>query len=181
MLQEVSLIRKIQSRKGILEPIRGKFNLNKAETKNFPQFSGKVEHWVRVKREMKNRCDLDGCSRALFGGEQIIKFGYQVPRNLRDAYNLGTKDGNNKWAEAIRVEVNKLKEYDVFQAMAEGVGAPEGYSRIPLHWVFNVKHDFRHQARIVAGGHIAPIPDESPPSSVVTSKGVRLLLLVKAR
>ena len=71
-----------------------------------------------------------------------------------------------------------MKEYDVFQAMAEGAGAPEGYSRIPLHWVFDVKHDFRHWARIVAGGYVAPIPDESPSSSVVSLKGVRLLLFL---
>ena len=71
-----------------------------------------------------------------------------------------------------------MKEYDVFQAMAEGAGALEGYSRIPLHWVFDIKHDFRHRARIVAGGHVAPIPDESPSSYVVLLKGVRILLFL---
>ena len=69
-----------------------------------------------------------------------------------------------------------MKEYDVFEAMAEGARSPEGYSCIPLHWVFDVKHDFRHRARIVAGGHVAPIPDESSSSSVVSLKGVRILL-----
>ena len=69
--------------------------------------------------------------------ERIVKFGYQVPTHLRDAYKLGKENGNTKWAEAIRVEVNKLKEYDVFEAMAEGARAPEGYSQIPLHWVFD--------------------------------------------
>ena len=71
-----------------------------------------------------------------------------------------------------------MTEYDVFQAAAEGAGALEGYSRIPLHWVFNVKHNFRHRARIVAGGHVAPIPDESPLSSVVSLKSARLLLFL---
>ena len=64
-----------------------------------------------------------------------------MPWNLCDAYKLDVENGNSKWTKAIRVEVNKLKEYGVFQAMAEGAGAPEGYSRIPLHWVFDVKHD----------------------------------------
>ena len=71
-----------------------------------------------------------------------------------------------------------MKEYNVFQAMTEGVGAPEGYSCIPLHWVFHVKHDFRRRARIVAGGHVAPIPDKSPSSSVVTLNGVGLLMFL---
>ena len=76
------------------------------------------------------------------------------------------------------MEVNKLKEYDVFEAMVEGARAPDGYSRIPLYWVFDAKHDFRHQARIVAGGHVAHIPDDSPSSSVVSLKGVRILLFL---
>ena len=73
-MKEDSLIQKIRSRKRILEPIVGKFDLDKANTKNYPQFTGKVEHWVRIKREMKNRCELDGCSRALFGGADGKKY-----------------------------------------------------------------------------------------------------------
>ena len=68
LLKESALIQKIPSGKSILEPIGWKFDLDKADTKNYPQFTDKVEHWVRIKREMKNRCELDGCSRALFGG-----------------------------------------------------------------------------------------------------------------
>ena len=43
----------------------------------------------------------------------IIKFGYKVPRNLHNAYHL-TENGNSKWAEAIRVDVNKLKKYNCY-------------------------------------------------------------------
>ena len=50
--------------------------------------------------------------------ERITKFGYQVPRNLQDTYKLDKENGNSKWAEVIQVEVNKLKEYDVFEAMS---------------------------------------------------------------
>ena len=74
VLREVSLIQKIWSGKGILEPIGGKFNLEKAETKNFLLFSGYMEDWVRCKREMRNRCDLDGYSRAIFGGANGKKY-----------------------------------------------------------------------------------------------------------
>ena len=73
-MKEGSLIQKIRSGKGILEPIGGKFNLDKADPKNYPQFTGNVEHWVWIKREMKNRCELDGCSRALFGGADGKKY-----------------------------------------------------------------------------------------------------------
>ena len=44
VLEEGSLIQKIRSGKGILELIRGNFNLDKADTKNYPQFTGKVVH-----------------------------------------------------------------------------------------------------------------------------------------
>jgi len=41
-----------------------------------------------------------------------------------------------------------------------------------------VKHDGRHKARLVAGGHIAETPIDSACSSVVSSRGVRLLAFI---
>ena len=46
VLREVGFIQKIRSGKGILEPIKGKFNLEKAEIKKFPLFSGYMDDWV---------------------------------------------------------------------------------------------------------------------------------------
>ena len=151
--------------------------LNTQGWKRFRQLAKKDGRYIRMIHNALTEYSSAKAAKTT-SKENIVKFGYKVPWNLCDAYKLDIENGNSKWAKAIRVEVKKLKEYDVFQTMAEGAGAPEGYSRIPLHWVFNVKHSFRHRARIVAGDHVAPIPDESPLSSVGLLKGMGLLLFL---
>lgn len=38
---------------------------------------------------------------------------------------------------------------------------PDGYKKINLHFVYDVKHDGRHKARVVAGGHLNPAASKS--------------------
>ena len=44
--------------------------------------------------------------------------------------------------------------------------------------VYNVKHDGRHKARLVAGGHLTDTPVESVYSSVVSLKGLRIVMFL---
>ena len=66
-VQESVLILKIWNEKEILEPIGGKFSIDKVDFRNYTVFHGDTQTWVRAKHEMRNRADLDGCARALFG------------------------------------------------------------------------------------------------------------------
>lgn len=87
-------------------------------------------------------------------------------------------NGNKLWAKAIEVEINKMKEYQVFQVLPRGAAPPQGYSRIPLHFVYDVRHDGRHRARMVAGGHVAPEPEDSISSTVCSLTAVRTILFL---
>ena len=55
---------------------------------------------------------------------------------------------------------------------------PEGYKRIPVHFVYDVKHDGRHKARLVAGGHLTGTPLESVYSGVVSLRGLRMVIFL---
>jgi Reverse transcriptase (RNA-dependent DNA polymerase) len=44
--------------------------------------------------------------------------------------------------------------------------------------VYAVKHDGRHKARYVAGGHLTETPVDSVYSSVVSLRGIRLLVFI---
>ena len=44
--------------------------------------------------------------------------------------------------------------------------------------MYDVKHDGRHKARLVAGGHLTETPTYSVSSSVATLRGLRLILFV---
>jgi Reverse transcriptase (RNA-dependent DNA polymerase) len=58
------------------------------------------------------------------------------------------------------------------------VAPPAGFKRIRVHIEYDVKHDGRHKARLVADGHLTDIPLDSVYSGVVSIQGFRLLLFL---
>ena len=60
----------------------------------------------------------------------------------------------------------------------EIVNAPQGYKRIRCHMIYDVKHDGRHKARFVAGGHLTEVPVDSIYSGVVSLRSLRLVVFL---
>jgi len=104
-----------------------------------------------------------------------IKFGFRVPRTIQEARRLDDRNGNTLWQEAIQQELEQLDDYDTFEVSPNGV--PEGYNKIRVHFVFDVKHDGRHKARLVAGGHMTPEEAYMSYSSVASLRSMRLVML----
>jgi hypothetical protein len=109
----------------------------------------------------------------------IYMFGIQVPRNEEEARELDKiykeKFGIEKWKLAEEDEVDSLNEYDTFKD--RGIGRPPpGYKFIKVFFVYAVKHDLRHKARLVAGGHMTPAQGDSY-SSVISLKSMRIAIL----
>jgi len=105
------------------------------------------------------------------------KFGYRIPRNYDEAMQLDLKNGNTLWHDAIVLEMSQLAEYDTFYDLGhkDTASPPAGYKKIRTHLVFDVKHDGRHKARMVADGHLTDIPLESVYSGVVSLRGLRMV------
>ena len=106
------------------------------------------------------------------------KFGFQVPNDHDEAMALDAMHGNTKWADAEEKECNCLLDYDCFIDLGKGGKPPPGYKKIKLILVYDVKHDGRHRARIVAGGHLTEIPLESVYSGVVSLRGIRMMVFL---
>ena len=102
-------------------------------------------------------------------------YGVQVPRNHTEAMELDRINGNTMWKDAEETELSQIDEYESF--IDKGVGYKMGsdYKRIRVHMVYAVKHDGRHKARLVAGGHLTETPIDSVYSSVVSLRGIRIL------
>ena len=105
------------------------------------------------------------------------KFGFQVPRDYKEALIFDQRNGNNNWRQATDLEIQQLFDYDTFKDFGTR-GSPEGYQKIRCHFVYNVKHDGRHKARFVAGGHLTDVPLESVYSGVVSLRALRLVLFL---
>jgi hypothetical protein len=108
----------------------------------------------------------------------IYSFGVQVPRNSNEARMLDKKNGNTKWQDAEKKELEQLYEYKTFEDKGKGAAAPSGYQKIRVHFVYAVKHDLRHKARLVAGGHLTPTPEHGSYSGVVSLRSLRIALLI---
>ena len=90
---------------------------------------------------------------------------------------LDEENGNKLWFEAEQKELAQIDEYDTFEEHAKGY-KPEGHKKITVHLVYSCKHDGRHKARLVAGGHLTETPIDSVYSSVVSLRGTRLLTFI---
>ena len=55
---------------------------------------------------------------------------------------------------------------------------PDGYKKIKVHLIYNVKHDGRHRARLVADGHLTELPTESVYSGVVSLRGLHMFVFI---
>ena len=69
------------------------------------------------------------------------KFGYQVPRDYKEAIALDTKFGNSRWQDAVDLELEMILAYKTFKNIGYKALVPNGYKKIRVHLVFDVKHD----------------------------------------
>ena len=150
---------------------------NLLETPGWKQFK-------RIARRHKKMVRMINQSQLRQSRHSIIyRFGFRVPRNHAEAIEIDNLNGNTRWQDAEKLELVQIDEYDVFSDKGKVLygknrtilNAPEGYKKIRVHMVYDVKHDGRHKARLVADGHLTDVPTESVYSGVVSLRGLRLV------
>ena len=133
--------------------------------------------WKDCKRYVKNEKKLarmiNQARLKVNRTKPVYKYGYQIPRNHNEAVKIDKKYGNTKWQDAEKLEIKQLFEYEAFEDLGKDAPVPKGYTQIPCHFVYDVKHDGRHKARMVAGGHRTSTPTDSVYSGVVSLAGIR--------
>jgi Reverse transcriptase (RNA-dependent DNA polymerase) len=73
--------------------------------------------------------------------------------------------------------MKQLLEYRTFVDKGKGT-AVVGYKRISCHIIYDVNHDGRHKARLVAGGHLTDPNTKSVYSGVVSLRRIRLIIFL---
>jgi len=107
-----------------------------------------------------------------------FKYGYEVPKDFRHAVDTDQCNDNTLWQDATKLELESMEAYQVFKDHGHKATPPPGYKVIRAHLIYDVKHDGRHKARLVADGHLTDIPDDSVYSSVVSLRGLWILLFL---
>ena len=144
-----------------------------------------VDGWKRLKKIARRQKVLARMlKQSVYASKRhgpIFKFGVQVPRNSKEARELDRKNCNTKWTDAERLETNQLLEYETFIDKGKGGKPPDGYKWIKVLWVYDVKHNLRHKARCVAGGHLTDPSKDNAYCGVVSLRTMRLALLIGDR
>ena len=109
--------------------------------------------------------------------QKTHKYGIEIPKSIRHARELDTKNGDTLWWDAICDEMASVR---VAFEVCDGI--PPGYTHIDCHMIFDVKlgENYRRKARLVAGGHKTGAPTSITYSSVVSRDSVRICLLAAA-
>ena len=150
-----------------------------------------LDDWKRLKHIAKNQKQL---TRAINQSKirqvrrsAVYQFGFEIPKDYKHALQLDEQNGNSKWYDATKLEMDQINECKVFQDHGKAQydpksrkvsNGPNGYQKIRVHLIFAVKHDGRHKARLVAGGHLTPDPIESIYSGVVSIRSLRLVIFL---
>ena len=113
-----------------------------------------------------------------FRTAKTYMYGYEVPRTHKEAMALDEKFKCTRWTDSETLEVEQLLAYETFLNRGKGSLVPEGYKKIRVHMIYAVKHDGRHKARLVAGGHLTDIPIDSVYSGVVSLRGLRMVIFL---
>ena len=106
------------------------------------------------------------------------KYGVKIPRNYLEAVKFDKENGNTLWQDATKLEMEHMRGYKVFKDIGKFSAVPDGFKNIRVHMVYDVKHDGRHRARLVANGQLTDIPIDSVYSGVVSLRGFRMLLFL---
>lgn len=105
-------------------------------------------------------------------------YGYLVPRNHDQAVEIDKQNGNTKWQDSENLELTQILEYGTFNNYGWGGTAPEGHKRIKVHFVYACKHDGHHKSCLVAGGHLTNTPINLVYSSIVSLKGMQMIVFI---
>ena len=131
-----------------------------------------------AKNEKKMQRMINQAKFRSYRRDPFWKFGLMVPRTHSQAIEIDEMNGNTKWQDAEATEMQQLLEYQTFIDKGKGGETPVGYKKVRCHMIYDVKHDERHKARLVAGGHLTEGNTYSVYLGVVLLRGRRLIFFL---
>ena len=101
-------------------------------------------------------------------------YAIRIPRNAKEAIQFDKENGNTFWQDAMKKEISMINKFNVFELKRIGFEFASDWQYAPLHWVFAVKHDLRHKARLVIGGHVTDASGYDRYAATIRTETIRL-------
>ena len=77
----------------------------------------------------------------------------KIPRNVKEALEFDKENGNSKWAEAMKLEIQSLKNLECFEFQPKDYSPNKEYQNTMLMMIMNVKQDLRHKLQKTLRDH----------------------------
>jgi hypothetical protein len=91
---------------------------------------------------------------------------------------IDRENGNNLWGDAMFVEAQSQIDHTTYLFLGTEEEIPEGYQKVKLRTIFDIKQDLRRKARTIARGHEVDAFDINCHSSNMKGISARLLMLI---
>ena len=105
----------------------------------------------------------------------VYKFDARVERDTHEALAIVKKNKKELWKEAIKKEMSKIIEFQVFPTTLDGKPPTYGHQQITCHMIFHIKFGGRKKASVIlAGGHRTNDLGEEWYSGVVVPEAIQL-------
>ena len=111
----------------------------------------------------------------------MTKYGIEIPDSVERAIKLDEKNKNTLWQTAIQTELAALILHGCFKFKGKKFKPDKSFQYAPLVFVFEIKQDLRHKARLVIKGFRVNPRELSTRSTVVKNISVRLLDVIAHR
>ena len=163
------------------QDLNNTFKSNPVSIAVYAEKKGLLEEpgWKRCKRCTKQQKVIGRMINQVrlrnFRNAPRYKCGFQVPRKHQEDSLINEREGNSKWVDSERLEIQQLHECDTFKNLGKGGPTPDKHKKIPCHVVCDVKWDGRHKSRFVVGGHRTDAPIKSACSAVASPLGVHMV------
>jgi hypothetical protein len=82
-----------------------------------------------------------------------MKYGMLVPNSPEKAKEIDRENGNNLWGDAMFVEAQSQIDHTTYLFLGPEEEIPEGYQKVDLKTIFNIKQELCRKARTITGGH----------------------------
>ena len=99
---------------------------------------------------------------------------------MKEVIEIDKDNKNTLWWNVLMKEMKNVRvAFEEYEGKIEDL---IGYQKVKCHIVWDVKlgENFRHKARLVAGGHVTDTPSSLTYSSVISRDSVRIALTVAA-
>ena len=107
-----------------------------------------------------------------------MKYGIDIPRNVKEAKEYDRRNGNDLWAKAIAKEMRNVRV--AFDVLEKGRNLEPGRTYLECYLIFDIKMNFTRKARFVANGSKTPDPMTSTYAGVVSRESVRIAFVYAA-